>query len=35
MSKQIDYYTRQFSALEQLINTMNNQSSALAGLMGG
>lgn len=35
LSKQIDYYTRQFSLLEQLMNTMNNQSSMLAGLMGG
>ncbi len=35
MSNQIDYYTRQFTALEQLINEMNSQSSALAGLMGG
>ncbi len=35
MSDKIDYYTRQFTALEQLINTMNSQSSALSGLMGG
>jgi flagellar hook-associated protein 2 len=35
MSTKIDYYTRQFTALEKLMNTMNSQSSALAGLMGG
>ncbi len=35
MSDRIDYYTRQFSMLEQLMNQMNSQSSALAGLMGG
>ena len=35
LSKQIDYYTRQFTMLEQMMNTMNNQSSMLAGLMGG
>ena len=35
MSAKIDYYTRQFTALEKLMNTMNSQSSALAGLMGG
>ena len=35
MSSKIDYYTRQFTALEKLMNTMNSQSSALAGLMGG
>ncbi len=35
MSDQIDYYTAQFTRLEQLINQMNSQSSALAGLMGG
>jgi len=34
MSDRIDYYTRQFTALEQLMNSMNSQSSALAGLMG-
>lgn len=35
MSDRIDYYTNQFTRLEQLINQMNSQSSALAGLMGG
>lgn len=35
MSDRIDYYTSQFTRLEQLINQMNSQSSALAGLMGG
>lgn len=34
-SDKIDYYTSQFSKLEQLIAQMNSQSSALAGLMGG
>lgn len=31
----VDYYTRQFTKLEQLIAEMNSQSSALMGLMGG
>ena len=35
LNKKIDYYTRQFTALEKLMNTMNNQSSMLMGLMGG
>jgi len=35
MSDKIDYYTRQFTALEQLMSQMNNQSSMLAGMMGG
>ena len=35
LNKKIDYYTRQFTALEKLMNTMNNQSSMLSGLMGG
>lgn len=35
MSNQVDYYTRQFSALEQMILQMNNQSSMLMGLNGG
>lgn len=35
MSDRIDYYTNQFTRLEQLINQMNSQSSALSGLMGG
>lgn len=35
MSNQVDYYTSQFTRLEQLISQMNSQSSTLAGLMGG
>ncbi|MBR0280599.1 MAG: flagellar filament capping protein FliD [Oscillibacter sp.] len=35
MSTKIDYYTRQFTALEKLMSQMNSQSSAMAGLMGG
>ena len=35
ISDRIDYYTRQFTALEQMMLQMNSQSSALAGLMGG
>ncbi len=35
MSDKIDYYTRQFTALEQLMSQMNSQSSMLAGLMMG
>jgi len=35
MSDKIDYYTTQFTRLEQLMNEMNSQSSALSGLMGG
>lgn len=35
MSSQVDRYTQQFSRLEQLIQQMNSQSSALAGMMGG
>lgn len=35
LSSKVDYYTRQFTALEQLMSTMNNQSSMLASLMGG
>lgn len=34
MSDKIDYYTKQFTALEQLMQQMNSQSSTLAGLMG-
>ncbi|MBQ9648279.1 MAG: flagellar filament capping protein FliD [Oscillospiraceae bacterium] len=34
LSNRIDYYTKQFTALEQLMSTMNNQSSMLADLMG-
>lgn len=35
MSDQVDYYTTQFSKLEQLIAQMNSQSSALSQMMGG
>jgi len=35
MSDKIDYYTRQFTALEQLMAQFNSQSSTLAGMMGG
>ncbi len=35
MADRIDYYTRQFTALEQMMVQMNSQSSAMAGLMGG
>lgn len=35
MSDKIDYYTRQFTALETLMAQMNNQSSMLMGMMGG
>ncbi len=35
MSDKIDYYTRQYTMLEQLMNQMNSQSSTLSGLMGG
>ena len=35
MSDKVDYYTNQFTQLEMLINQMNSQSSALAGLTGG
>lgn len=35
MSTQVDYYTNKFTQLEMLINQMNSQSAALAGLMGG
>lgn len=35
ISNRIDYYTKQFTALEQMMVQMNSQSSALAGLMGG
>ena len=35
MSNQVDYYTTQFSKLEQLIAQMNSQSSSLAQMMGG
>lgn len=34
MSNQIDYYTNQFSRLEQLIQQMNSQSSYFSQLMG-
>ena len=35
LSDQVDFYTNKFTQLEMLINQMNSQSSALAGLMGG
>lgn len=35
MSDQVDYYTTQFSKLEQLVSQMNSQSSALSQMMGG
>lgn len=35
MTNQVDYYTSRFTKLEVLINQMNSQSSALAGLTGG
>ena len=35
LSDRVDYYTKMFSRLEVLVNQMNSQSSALAGLMGG
>lgn len=34
LADKIDYYTKQFTRLEQLISDMNAQSSSLAGLMG-
>ena len=34
LSSRIDYYTKQFTALEKMMSTMNNQSSMLADLMG-
>jgi len=35
LSTKVDYYTRQFTRLEQLISQMNAQSSQISGLMGG
>ena len=35
MTNKVDYYTNKFTQLELLINQMNSQSSALAGLTGG
>ncbi len=35
MNDQVDYYTNQFSRLEQLILQMNSQSSYFSQLMGG
>lgn len=35
MTDQVDYYTNQFSRLEQLIQQMNSQSSYFSQLMGG
>lgn len=34
MSAKIDYYTKQFTALEKLMSTMNSQSSMLSQMMG-
>lgn len=34
LSSRVDYYTKQFTALEKMMSTMNNQSSMLADLMG-
>ena len=34
LSTKVDYYTKQFTALEKMISDMNSQSSALAGMMG-
>ena len=34
LNSKIDYYTKQFSLLEQMISRMNNQSSMIAGLGG-
>lgn len=34
LSDKVDYYTKQFTQLEKLMSTMNNQSSMLADLMG-
>ncbi len=34
LSDKIDYYTKQFTQLEKLMSTMNNQSSMLSDLMG-
>lgn len=35
LSSKVDYYTRQFTRLEQLVSQMNSQSSSLTGMMGG
>ncbi len=35
LSSQVDYYNKKFTHLEMLVAEMNNQSSALMGLMGG
>lgn len=35
MSNKVDYYTKKFTALEQLISNMNSQSSMLSSMMGG
>ena len=34
LTSKIDYYTKQFTRLEQMISNMNTQSSSLMGLMG-
>ena len=35
LSTQVDYYTKMFTNLEKMMSSFNNQSSMLAGLMGG
>lgn len=35
LSDKVDYYTSKFTQLEVLVNQMNSQSSALAGMTGG
>ena len=35
MTDRVDYYTQQFSRLEQLVSQMNSQSSYFAQLAGG
>lgn len=35
LSDRVDYYTNKFTQMEVLLQQMNSQSSALAGLMGG
>ena len=35
LSNRVDYYTSMFTRLEMLVNQMNSQSGALAGMMGG
>lgn len=35
LSNKVDYYTRQYTRLEQLISQMNAQSSQISGMLGG